>query len=380
VTGQPSTRHVLRASITPLASIFGSGFLIIVPVLERTTGAWSPLAIAGVCALAYLVGTVVRHVVRHVEPALASGEAGRFTRQTEKVSDAVIVVAYVISVALYLRIMAQYVVEQLGLSSPGLWERGIAATAVVGIIALGVARGFQGLDALDRAALVSMLVLVAGLGAVLLVHDLGVVAAGDWPRPPPTGTSTVEVLLVLGGILITVQGFETVRFLGDEFDAETRIRASRWAQVVATLVYVGFVVLATPLMGTSLGRGPDETLIDLVVRVAAWLAIPLVIVAVLSQFAAAVADTAAAEGNLHGLNDWFRGARGILVSGTVAVVLAATVPTFTIVAVASRAFALYYALQCMVALSTTPSRAGRVGLVALGALLLAIAVLAQPVG
>ena len=40
---------------------------------------------------------------------------------------------------------------------------------------------------------------------------------------------------MLGGIVITVQGFETVRYLGDEFDAQTRIWASRVAQLVATL-------------------------------------------------------------------------------------------------------------------------------------------------
>lgn len=373
-------RQVLRATITPLASIFGSGFLIIVPVLERSTGAWSPLAIAGVCALAYLVGTVVRHVVRHVEPRIERGDLDRVTRRTEQFSDVVIVIAYVISVALYLRIMSQYIVEALGLGHPDVWERGIAAAAIVGIVVLGVLRGFDGLDLLDRIALSAVMTLVVLFSAYLLIHDLGLVVDGQWPHPPPTGASATEVLLVLGGILITVQGFETVRFLGDEFDAETRIQASRVAQIVATVVYVGFVVMATPLMGTSTGDGPDQTLLDLIGRVAGWLVVPLVLVAVLSQLSAGVADTAAAEGNLHGLSSRFRGPRAIVLSGLVAVALAATVPTFTIVAVASRAFALYYALQCVVALSTTRSRIGKAGLVALAIVLLAITALARPVG
>ena len=373
-------RTVLRATITPLASIFGSGFLIIVPVLERTTGAWSSLAIAGVCALAWTVGSVVRHVVRHVEPRLESGDLGRTTVRMERVSDVVIVVAYVISVALYLRIMAEYVLEPLDLASPGLWERLVASAAIAGIVLLGVLRGFAGLDLLDRVALGAVLLLVLLLSIVLLAHDLAGVADGSWPHPPPTGRSATDVLLVLGGILITVQGFETVRFLGDEFDIETRVLASRVAQIAATVVYIGFVLVATPLMGTALGAAADPTLLTLVGRVTGWLVVPVVLVATLSQLAAAVADTAAAEGNLHGLSSRFRGSRAIVASGVVAVALAATVPTYTIVAVASRAFALYYALLCLVALSTAPSRWARVGLVLLALLLFAITALARPVG
>ena len=37
----PSPSQVVRASVTPLASILGSGLLIIVPVLERTLGSLS---------------------------------------------------------------------------------------------------------------------------------------------------------------------------------------------------------------------------------------------------------------------------------------------------------------------------------------------------
>lgn len=58
---------MLRATVTPLASIFGSGFLIIVPVLERGPGGSAVLGVAAVCVLAWLVGEVVRDNVRTVE-------------------------------------------------------------------------------------------------------------------------------------------------------------------------------------------------------------------------------------------------------------------------------------------------------------------------
>jgi len=56
------------ATVTPLASIFGSGLLIIVPILERELGAMAALGMAGVCAVAWMVGSAIRHNVGVVEP------------------------------------------------------------------------------------------------------------------------------------------------------------------------------------------------------------------------------------------------------------------------------------------------------------------------
>ncbi len=188
------------------------------------------------------------------------------------------------------------------------------------------------------------------------------------------------MLLVLGGIVIMVQGFETVRYLGDEFDAETRVWASRVAQLVAASIYVGFVAVATPFMGLGTHAGPDNTLLNITGRVAPLLALPVVLSAVLSQFSAGIADTSAADGNLRKLSGWMRGPRPYLVSGTAAVVLAATVATYTIVAVASRAFAAYYALQSVLALRMSRGISRKLAYGALAVLMTLIAVLAEPAG
>ncbi len=59
-------------------------------------------------------------------------------------------------------------------------------------------------------------------------------------------------------MLICVQGFETVRYLGNEYYRPTRIWASRVAQAVAASIYLGFVVVATPLMGLGTDAGADD--------------------------------------------------------------------------------------------------------------------------
>lgn len=56
--------------------------------------------------LAWLVGMAIRHNVVATEGV----DTHATTRRLERASDLVIVVAYVISVALYLRILAQFVV------------------------------------------------------------------------------------------------------------------------------------------------------------------------------------------------------------------------------------------------------------------------------
>ena len=374
------SRGVLAASATPLASIFGSGFLIIVPVLERTLGALSIVGVVGVCALIWLVGTAIRHNVATVEQLQEDGDLDRGTHRLEQASDLVIVVAYVISVALYLRIMSQYVID-FAFSGSDIAERGLASAAVILIVAVGITRGFSGLDLIERIALGAVLVLTTVLGAALFLNDAGDLLGAGLALPPVPDQGLISVLLVLGGVVITVQGFETVRYLADEYDRETRIWASRLSQLVATSIYIGFVAVATPVMGLGTSDGADATLLDITGRVVPLLSLPLVIAAVLSQFSAATADTVAADGNLNSLfSHAMRGPRSFAVTGVGAILLIWIAPTFTIIAIASRAFAAYYALQCVVALRTSEGVAAKLGFGALAAILAAITLLAKPAG
>ncbi len=369
---------MLRASVTPLASIFGSGFLIIVPLLERTMGRYAVVGVLAVTGIAWFIGSAIRRNIRVLEPRIEKGGLSETDRRLEQLSDVLIAVAYVISVALYLRIMAEYVVRYV---SPGADVTSLIASASVAVIvSVGIMRGFGGLDVMQRFALVAVLIAVTILGVAFAGNDVANLFSGGLDLPPGGNASTMQTLLVLGGLVITVQGFETVRYLGDEFDADTRIQASRISQAVAASIYIGFVVVATPLMGIGSDAGPDGTLLDITERLAPLLGLPLVICAVLSQFSAATADTAAAAGNLHHLNDSLSGRVAYVVTGLAAGVMIWTIPTLTIVAIASRAFAAYYSVQCVTALRTTSSPWKTAGYGLLAALLLATTLFAKPAG
>lgn len=371
------SRPVRLATVTPLASIFGSGFLIIVPILERELGALAVVGMAAVCLFAWMVGIAIRHNVAVVEPLADAGRLDSTTARIDRASDLVIVVAYVISVALYLRILALFVVSYVSAGS-GASERLLAVGLVVLITAVGLARGLAGLDLLARLALGSVLVLVLAIGATFAGKDASQLLDGALRLPPVPSPGLVSVLLVLGGIVITVQGFETVRYL-QHIDREERIAGCRLSQLISSVVYVLLVALATPLMGLGTSSGADRELLELVQRVAPLLALPLVLCAVLSQFSAATADTEASVGNLRVVG-WapLRGRRRYLLVGAAAAVLAATLGTSLIIVVASRAFAAYYALQCIVALRTSDGIWKRAGYGALALVMVAIALLARP--
>ena len=152
-----------------------------------------------------------------------------------------------------------------------------------------------------------------------------------------------------------VQGFETTRYLGEEFDADTRIRACRWSQIISTIVYLAFIALATPLMHFLSTTVEDNALIMLAGKAAAWLPLPLIGAAVLSQFSAAVADTMGGGGNMvEATHQHINSNHAYLIICTGAICLAFA-PTLTILTLASKAFAFYYLLQCIVAIGVSKS-------------------------
>ena len=161
--------------MTPLASIFGSGFLIIVPVLERTLGALAVLSARSlVCALAYADRDRDPPHHQRRRAAIAAGHSAADACRLDRLGDVVIVVAYVISVALYLRIMAQYVVDYVaGAGSATSPSARSPPAALRVIVAVGVMRGFSGLERIERISLVGGARADHGARRALLFADAG---------------------------------------------------------------------------------------------------------------------------------------------------------------------------------------------------------------
>jgi len=373
-------RDTVPAMSTPLASIFGSGFLVVVPVLASAVGPYAIVAIVVVALVAHQVGAIVRHNIMCAEPVLTAG-SNRLTVFAERVSDFALVGAYVISICLYVHILSSFVLGGLGLDTA--FNKSLMTSIVIAAITLiGLAGGLGPLEKLERWALYLTIVILAGLLLGFALYDGGqILRTGGLALPAMPERSIWEIATIVAGTLIIVQGFETTRYLGEHFDADTRIRGARWSQYVSLTVYVIFVALAQPLVTVLNGEYGDNSLIRLAAAASVLLPLPLIVAAGLSQFSAAVADTLAAAANLKEASHGRVATRwGYLAVGLAAIALAWTGSTFTIIALASRAFAFYYLMQCVVAFSVCRNNAERARFIGIGAILAFVLIFAVPAG
>ena len=124
----------------------------------------------------------------------------------------------------------------------------------------------------------------------------------------------------------------------------------------------------------------DNALIMLAGKASSLLPVPLNIAAVLSQFSAAVADTIGGGGNMvEATKQHVDSRHAYLIICGIAVIVA-FFSTLTVLALASRAFAFYYTLQCLVAFNVSKDRNQRIGIALVAAALGFITLFAVPAG
>jgi len=364
-----------RATTTPLASIIGSGFLVLGPVLDKSYGSLAPLIMLALCGVAYLFGAAIRsNIARLATTAPRSPHALRL----ETVSAAALAGAYVVSVAYYLNLFGSFALNLTPLNTP--FAAKLLTTAIYMLILItGWTKGFAALERMEQVSVGLKLAVIAGLLAGLAVAFGQGAVAGTIPRMTPE-VGVWQGITLAFGLIVTVQGFETSRYLGADYDAPTRIRSMVVAQALSTLIYLAYIVLLTL---TDLPR-PDilsETaIIDMMAHVAWVLPLMLVAAALAAQFSAAVADTSGSGGLISDLTHGrltVRQAYAVLVLGGLA--LTWTADVFQIINYASRAFALYYALQAAIAAIGSPHRLHRAGFALLCGLGMAMTLLGTPI-
>jgi hypothetical protein len=375
-----NNRTALRlARMTPLASIFGSGLLVIVPILNAAVGPYSIFAMAGVCALAYAMGSVIRFNIRYVEPLHEAGTVSDRTARNERTANLALVLAYAISVCLYIHILASFLLGGLGINTP-LRENIFVVVVIVGIGAVGRFKGLDILLAMEKWALRVTMVLILLMIIGFAAYDWRAFTSNTLQLPAFPKQDLWTVLTVLGGTLIVVQGFETSRYLGSEYDRELRVRSCRSSQLVSTFIYLIFIAAATPLMHFLNNKVEDNGLLLIAAKASALLPIPIVIAAVLSQFSAAVADVVGGGGTIaESTNGRVDERRAYLLICGIGVVMAFA-STLTLLSFASRAFAFYYFLQCLVALSVCKDSLRKVAISILALILAFITLFAVPAG
>lgn len=370
------------ATATPLASIIGSGFLVVAPLLGATVGHWAPVAMVGIVVIAWLIGDVIRHNILHVEPLVEGQSPKSFVTRLDSASGWALAVSYVISVAFYLRLLSAFVLHGIA-SSDGPLEQWLTTAILLVIGGVGITKGLASLEALERSAVAVKLSIIAALLTGLLLFDVELWCAGtELPSSEPD--SAWHAVRVLAGLLLVVQGFETSRYLGAEYEPELRAQTMGFAQLASGAIYLTFVTLMVPLLTDLDPSGGETEIITLSGQVHPILPAMLVIAAAMSQFSAAVADTIGAGGLAQDLSAQrmrARAAYGVII--TLAIALTWTADIFEVIALASRGFALYYAMQCTIATTvawTSGRKARALGFAAVGLVCAFCVVFAVPAG
>jgi len=364
-----------KATVIPLASIMGSGFLISAPLLASVAGNLAAIWMAILLMVAFAVGSVIRFNIRHFEP-IEHARTGA-AQDIGFLSRVVLAGAYFISVTYYLQLLAAFVLRAVDIDDQ-FAAHVITTLLLTGIAGVGMWRGLGELEKVETYAVSLNLGMIGALLVALAAYNSSLLFDGEWQLATIPSTLDVHSLRVILGLLIVVQGFETSRYLGDEHPAELRIATMRTAQIVSAVIYLLFIGLATVLFHDGLSA--DVTaIIGMTAPVAVVLPLLLSVAAIGSQFSASVADTSGAGGLLEDITN-----HKLRVRYTYALILLVTIAITwetnvnQIIAYASRAFALYYMLQSIVAfivalqMKQLPRRAPRLfgfGLVALVCLL-----------
>lgn len=333
-----------RAVVTPLASIIGSGFLLLGPVLSHAFGGFAPWVMGGLCVVAYMFGGVIRSNIATGEDAIITGQHGTLAKRIETISSWALAFAYIISVSYYLNLLGAFALSMTPFDSR--FDAKLLTTGVfILIVLIGCTNGFKSLERMEYFSVAIKLAIIAGLVIGLIVNFGDQAIHETLIFNPETVTGWPAITMALG-LLITVQGFETSRYLGAVYDAQTRIRSMRMAQWLSTLIYVVYIVLIAYVFRPDQMSMTETGIINMMQIVAPILPFLLVAAALASQLSAAIADTSGSGGLFTELSgNRISEPQAYFILAVIGIALTWAADIFAIVNYASRGFAIYYGLQ-----------------------------------
>ncbi len=333
-----------KATVTPLASIIGSGFLVITPLYILIFGKHALLATVLMVCIAYMMGYVMRFNIQFIEPLVVKPGKRTLFLDLEHLSYITLGAAYFISIPFYIKLLSLFLLKGINEKNEVI-ANCIATIILIFIGVVGKVRGFNRLEFLEKYAVNIKLSIILSMIIGLIIFNINLVKTNAWQLTIVTPVFNVDAVRKFLGTIVIIQGFETSRFIWLNYDGKIRIRTMRYAQIISGLIYVVFVGLSLVVFD-NIKSISETSIIDMSVKVAIVLPCLLIIASVLSQFSAAVADTISAGGLLAEVSTrWKKPNNNYLIIATIAIGLTWLTDIFQIISIASRAFAIYYAIQ-----------------------------------
>lgn len=333
-----------RGVVTPLASIIGSGFLISTPLLVLIAGKGAIPIMLLIVLIAYALGSSLRYNILHIETLLETHTASPLTQRLSAFSRPILGVAYLISVVFYIKLLSAFSLAETAYKTP--FYENILTTAILLFIAL-VGR-IKGLLMLENFEIFSVNIKLSILCALIVAHlfyNAELLYMHNWTMFAEPSETLWQGFRETLGLLLIIQGFETVRFLGYAYNPERRVKSMKIAQIISGIVYVSFAILAIVLFN-HIDKITETTIIELTKVVSPILPYALIVAAVFSQFSAAIADTIGSAGLLNEASERKLPVKSCyMIIGLLAIIMTWTTNIFDVISIASKAFAAYYAIQ-----------------------------------
>ncbi len=186
--------------------------------------------------------------------------------------------------------------------------------------------------------------------AVFAAYNVNEAVSGDWSLPKYEPDVDAEDYRKIFGLFAMVQGFEAARYTGARFSGELRISTMRWAQVIATVVFVGLIGLLLLPFGRFQPRADATAIFVVSDQVSVYLPWLILVAAFGSQFSAITNATSSRSHLLMEATRYTLDKRytfPLLLVPAIMIVL--FVDVIGAVSIASRVFAVFFALQAMIA-------------------------------
>lgn len=333
-----------RATVTPLASIIGSGFLISAPLIVEISGMFAPFVMLVIVCIAYGIGNSIRYNIAYIEPLLKLKKATRWLSLLDKISRPSLGLAYLISVAFYLKLFSAFAFHGLGLYST-LSENILTTVILLFIGITGKLKGLSMLETITTIAVNAKLAIIFALIIMFSLFNSELIINQTWQTHLITDVQLWSIIKKALGLLIIVQGFETSRYIGETHKYDIRIKTMKRAQLISGIIYVIFVLLTLSIFH-NLTSINETAVIGLSRVVSPLLPALLIIAALMSQFSAAISDTIGGGGLFaETFPNKITTNTSYLLIALFSLSLIWLTNIYQIISIASKGFAVYYILQ-----------------------------------
>jgi hypothetical protein len=365
-----------QSTVVPLSNIMDVGFILFSPAIVLLVGFRAPFFMLGICLVAIAAGLAMAYNIRNFEPI--AGQGGR-PDQIETIARWSLLGASVVNIAYYTMILMALMQLPFGTNSVnGRTIMGVSLLAV--LVVIGMRGGMDWLNRLGNRTTAFNLAAVIGVVVAFLVTNVQEMLGGRWELGPSPELGTDEIRKMIG-LFAIVQGFEASRYIGVRFAAEQRVSTMRVAQITSTAVFVVFMTtLLLAFLPTPPGIVEDGTAIfavsELVGDALPWL---LLLAALGSQTAAIIGATSSRSDML--VNNKIPRKTTFPMILVPAIMLVIFVDVNMAVNLASRVFAIYFAIQASLAVMLASRKQNwgvAAGFVGVALMMLAILIFGLP--